>query len=108
MFSISKEPLLSLIAALALSTAEHLQLDGRVLVHSICNHLLLVGLVDKLDVALHNDAFTGKLNLGAFYLHRLAANERWSAIRDECLHGIAELVSIVELDRWWHTCALFS
>merc|ERR1719330_648495 len=100
------EPLLSSTNGVELKAAERLELDGCVLVLSICNHLLLVGLVDELDVALHNNAFAGKLDLSAFHLQRLAANERWRAIWDECLHGVAELVSIVKLYRWWHTCAL--
>merc|ERR1719330_105116 len=100
------EPLLSSTNGVELKAAERLELDGCVLVHSICNNLLLVGLVDELDVALHNHSLASELNLSAFHLQRLATNERWRAIGDECLHGVAELVSIVKLDRWWHTCAL--
>merc|ERR1719330_694624 len=100
------EPLLSSTNGVELRAAERSELDGCVLVHSICNHLLLVGLVDELDVALHNHALSSELNLSAFHFQRLAANERWRAIGDERLQSVAELVRIVELDRWWHTCAL--
>jgi len=48
------------------------QLDSGVLICAICHNFLLVTLIHKLHVTFHDNAFAGKLNFGAFYLHGLA------------------------------------
>mmetsp|Transcript_11386 Transcript_11386/g.30473 ORF Transcript_11386/g.30473 Transcript_11386/m.30473 type:complete len:216 (+) Transcript_11386:213-860(+) len=81
-------------------SAARLELYGGVLVRARGHDLLaLAGTLD-LDLALEHHA-SGELNL-ALDRQLLAELERGHPVGDHGVHGVHELVAVVELDQGWH------